>query len=221
MASPMMKRLRLALFCFALPLCAATVQAGSITTPDLNGIYGQASFSTPIRIDWLAPGATIVSPALASVDSEADFFFLDARVTDAQPVVTAFFVDSINWCNESGGGFLGCAYQPGSTLVVNSSAAAGAQGALILGHELAHNLGLPHDNSSGNLMFAAVGASFLTVNQANAVLASPLLRIAQDGSRFIQIRPVAVVSAVPEPETYLLIIAGVLVVLTARRWAAR
>lgn len=223
--SGMMDVARLAVFLIALPLGAITAQAGSITTPSLNDIYGQAAFgtTTPITINWLAPGTTIVSSALATIDSDAEVTTLFGMAPDASPVVNAFFVDAINFCGSALSNIVGCANQPGNVLMVDSTFAAGAQGAIDLAHELGHNLNLAHvgtETSTGNLMNPVLNSSILTTEQVTAILASSLVQTGTSG-RFIDIRPIAVVSAVPEPETHLLLMAGLLVVIAARRRAAR
>ena len=202
---------------------AAPALAGFISTPSLNAIYGQDAFGlTPVAINWLAPGTTVVGSDLASIDSNSDFDTLANLHQGSPNTITAFFVDAINFCGGPGGGIVGCASIGGNAFMVNSSFAAGSSGALTLAHELGHNLGLGHvAGSNTNLMNPAVGSQLLSnvgqFSQVGIILASPRVQTALDGSRFIDIIPVAVVAVIPEPHQYLLMALGLVVVGTIAR----
>ncbi|MBL8384630.1 MAG: hypothetical protein JNM90_16230 [Burkholderiales bacterium] len=207
----------------ALGLATGGAWAGYITTPSLTDIYGQAAFTAgggkPIAINWLPPGNPIISPALASLDSNLEVNTLLDLFQDVAPVATVFFVDAINFCGAASPSIIGCADRPGHTLVVQSAFAAGAQGALLIAHELAHNMGLGHVTtpSTGNLMNPVLNSPVLAAPQVNVLRASALVQTGGDGSLFVNLRPIAVVSAIPEPGAWLLLSFGVLVVGRASR----
>jgi len=138
-----------------------------------------------------------------------------------------FFVDTISFCGEAGTNIIGCASTPGNLIALESGAAASSSiGANLLAHELGHNLGLPHeDGFNNNLMnpninsFSLTAGSFLNPAQVATIFstyAGPggALRndiIQRDGDRyFISITPFAVVAAVPEPQTWMMMGLGLL-----------
>lgn len=212
----------------ALPFGANVALAGFISTPSLDAIYSQSAFgATPVIVKWLSPGAAVVSPELATIDDDIELRTLFAMAPENEPVVNAFFVDKLNYCGGSfGSGIVSCGSEPGNILMVASSFAASANGAIAFAHEIGHNAGLPHfgdGNSTGNLMNIRLNSPVLSTAQANVILASNLVQIAADGSRFINVRPIAVViSAVPEPDAIIMLLAGLLVVgAAARREPAR
>ena len=209
----------------AIPLGVGSVWAGAISTPNLNGVYSNlptaGGGTVSITINWLAPGTTIVDPTLSTISDGNSLLNLFAKAPDnpVTGIVDAFFVDAINFCGSPGSSFLGCASEPGHTLMVQSSFAASSQGYIDLAHELGHNLGLSHVTDSSNLMNPSLnGSTVLTSDQVATILASNLVQ-GTAGNLFIQIRPIAVLSAVAEPEMHLLMMAGLLVVFAARRRA--
>lgn len=213
-AVAMARRLTSTVAATALMAVAGISQAGSISTPSLDAAYGSANFgSQAINIVWLAPGATLISAALASVDSFDDLLGLNLESPDASPIINAFFVDKITECDGVvASNIKGCTILRSNALVVESAFTAGVSGGLNIAHELGHTLGLVHVGTAGNLMHPLLGGAALNAAQVSAVLANSKVQTAADGSRFIQIRPIAVVSAVPEPESYALMLAGLLAV---------
>ncbi len=196
-----------ALAIFALP-SASEAAAIAIDQPGMEAIFSQASFgSTPISIRFNAP-RFIVAPQLLDIKDQADLKALEDLAPDPAPTVDAFFVNQVDACGfpepTPAGLFAGCAQLPGHVFVEESASAA-LSPATLMGHELGHNLDLPHDFFSGtNLMspFFPHGPD-LTDQQVAAILQSPLIQTDSTGVRFIQITPIAIV-ANPEPATLLL-----------------
>lgn len=191
--------------------CAATAHAGYITTQEegLDAIFSQASFgSSTIDIRFTRP-STIFSTELLSIDTEAEFDDL-ADLATASPTVAMFFVDTISWCGDTNANYVGCGAFPGNLLAVESSFAAGTNGANLLAHELGHNLWLPHVDDNTNLMnaFLITGFGTLSSGQVSTILASPLVQVDEGGQRFIEITPYAVVAGSGTATLMLVALAG-------------
>lgn len=210
-----------------LPLSAA---AGYVTTNEagMDSIFSQGSFAnSPIDIRFNAT-QTLYNTALLNIDSASDFSTLGGMNPWNSNTVMAFFVDTISWCGGPGSNIIGCGELPGNVFTINSSWAANATyGAALLSHELGHNLGLSHSSTNGNLMYSILtGGTTLTSGQASTILSSSLVQWdSQLQQRYISITPIAVVAtlAVPEPETYALLSAGLMLlgVIGRRRRALR
>ncbi len=200
----------------ALALVALPAYAGYITTPDLTPVFSQATFgSAPITIQWL-PGITLARPDLLNLSSDALFNQYYLAATDAPPVVNAFFVDTITHCGSEAPGIVGCAGLNSNVMVLDSSfVATSGFGVQDVAHELGHDLGLDHQAEvtpgiPDNLMNPVLGGSTaLTVAQAATILASPLIQHTSAGN-LIEIRPIAVVAAVPEPASVALLATAML-----------
>ncbi len=216
-----MKYFKVWFLVLALPFSGNVALAGFISTPSIDAIYSQSAFgATPVIVKWLSPGIAVVSPALATIDDDIELRTLFALAPENEPVVNAFFVDKLNYCGgRFGSGIVSCGSEPGNILMVESSYAASSNGAIAFAHEIGHNAGLPHfgdGNSTGNLMNIRLNSPVLSSAQANVILASNLVQIAADGSRFINVRPIAVLtSAVPETDAVVMLLAGMLVVAAA------
>ncbi len=212
--SALFRLLRQGLLSACLPMLASAAHAGTASTPSLDAVYGAPVFgTTPVAIHWLE-GINLIQPALNTVTSFDSLFELALLSPDNSPVIGAFFVDRVGWCNgASGNNFAGCSVLNSNSFAVDSKFAAGSSGYLDIAHELGHTLGLVHV-ATDNLMNPILGSALLTPEQAVAVLANPRVQTASDGSRFIEIRPISVLSAVPEPETYAMLLAGIGVIAT-------
>ncbi len=224
-----------ALASVALPATAPTTD-GFVTTweSDMESIFSGPSFVTAalnlsqaaftgIDIHFNA-AETVTATSLLSIDSDAEFggagLSLNTLSRDVVMVpnftVSMFFVDAITFCGGPGGNIIGCGRNAGGLLALSSSAASGTNGAALLAHELGHNLGLSHLSDNSNLMNSSItGNTFLSVAQAQTILGSSLV---QGSSRTIFITPIAVIAAVPEPETWAMMLVGLLGVAG---WARR
>jgi len=225
--SPRHSPRRLVLLAVAATLMATGISAASswaaivsLKEPEMDAIFGQASFgANPIDVRYL-PTITLVDASLLNIDTSSKLFSLFGQF-NSSTIHYAYFVDTISWCGGPIPGAVGCASVPGNDFVVTSSFAASANGAELLAHELAHNLSLPHDGApnNDNLMDPSINSNTtLTMAQASTILSRPSVQTDVSG-RFIQIQPVLVVATlVPEPSTMLLSLALIgLVVCSGRR----
>ncbi len=217
---------------------AGVASAGYVTTFNqtaINDIFSQTSFGG-FNIDIRFNDAlSIVAPTLLDINDDAEFIgnngsslsSLANMLAVPNFTVAVFFVDKISHCGGPGSNIIGCGSNPGGLIALNSAAAAGSIGSVLFAHELAHNLGLEHLTVSGNLMQASItGGTMLTTAQVGTFLdlstgasKSPIVRF-DAGQRYISVTPIAVLAAapVPEPQTWAMMIAGLLGVAG---WARR
>ncbi len=198
-----------------LSLHASSAWAGFITTNEagLDTVFSQGVLDIDIRFN---PSVIIENTSLLNINDDIGFFALLALAPSASPVVNMFFIDTLDWCGFSSPSIVGCANRPGNDIVVESSFAAGGNGAELNAHELGHNLGLEHETFP-NLMTGSInGNTSLTADQIATILASDLIQSDADG-KFILITPIAVVAAVPLPGAVLLFGSGIFSLLWTKR----
>lgn len=216
---------------------ASAASAGYVTSFDqavLDDIFSQTSFGGyDIDIRFNAP-LSVVAPVVADLSSTEEFngnnnFSLSWLAGELQVpnfTVALFFVDTISFCGGPGSNIIGCGSRPGGLIALQSAAAAGSNGTVLFAHELGHNLGLTHLSVSGNLMHPTItGASALSETQVGSFLdlttGASLSSILRDdgGQLYISVTPIAVLAAaVPEPQTWAMMLAGLLGVAG---WARR
>lgn len=195
-------------------------QAAFVTTNEaaLDAIFSQASFGVnPIDIRF-NPVVEVNDPSLLTIDSAGKLNTLFGLNVVAPPTIELFFVDDISWCGGSNPAIIGCATFPGSDVMVESVFAAGANGAELLAHEIAHNLGLDHilNPAISNLMSPFInGNTDITPAQVATILGSGLIQTDASGL-FVQITPI-LISAVPLPAAGLLFLSGLLGLFWVRR----
>lgn len=194
---------------------APIAQAAFVTLPEagMDAIFSQASFGNRTVDIRFGPVSTKVAPDLLAISTDAEVDQLFLLHSEADNIVNFYFVDSVDACGGINAAIIGCGEFPGNDFVVESAAAAGASGAQLLAHELAHNLGLPHVDGATLLMNPVLlGGTLLSEDEVNTILGSPLIQVeARTGQRFIQINPVLIVERlqqVPEPSTLALLMAG-------------
>lgn len=216
---------------------ASVASAGYVTSFNqtvLDDIFSQTSFGGyDIDIRFNAP-LSIVAPVVADISSTAEFngnnnFSLSWWADELEVpnfTVALFFVDTISYCGGPGGNIIGCGSRPGGLIALQSAAAAGSNGSVLFAHELGHNLGLEHLLVAGNLMHPSItGASTLSAAQVGSFIdltnGDSLNSIVRNdgGQRYISVTPIAVLAAaVPEPQTWAMLLAGLLGVAG---WARR
>ena len=208
---------------------ASVASAGYVTSFDqavLDDIFSQTSFGGyDIDIRFNAP-LSVVAPVVADLSSTEEFngnndFSLSWLAGELQVpnfTVALFFVDTISFCGGPGSNIIVCGSRPGGLIALQSAAAAGNNGTVLFAHELGHNLGLTHLSVSGNLMHPTItGASALNETQVGSFLdlttGASLSSILRDdgGQLYISVTPIAVLAAaVPEPQTWAMMLAGLL-----------
>jgi hypothetical protein len=208
----------------SLLVCAAGgVSAAVITTNEaaLDSIFSQTSFGLQSIDIRFTASQTIYDTALLSIDSDTEWTQLALfGGNSAYPVINMFFVDAMTWCGGPASNTIGCANTPGNMLMLNSDWAASANGGALAAHELAHNLGLDHvTGANTNLMNPILsGNTTLTTNQALAFLGDgtreypgkSLIQMSTAGQRYITITPILIAASIPEPETWAMMVAGLL-----------
>jgi len=217
--------------------CAGLAAAVYVTTFEsgMDAIFSQTSFGSNTIDIRFNPTMTVVDANLVSLDSNQEFDSLSVlRGGLASNIVSIFFIDSIPFCGAPGNNIIGCG-NSGNLIALKSSAAADPRiGANLMAHELGHNLDLDHlDGSNNNLMnpninsFSLTTGSFLNSSQVATIFATrpgpgnvlnnQIIQRDDDGY-FISITPFAVVSAVPEPQTWLMMGLGLLGIMA---WVRR
>ena len=242
---------------FVVATALATIALGAFSSPALAGVVTEADLTSiytanppfnaanEITVVWLAPVITITSvnyDILRTAADTAALFALPGQTVwgkygngpiqqitlPSSPVDDVFFIEQILNCGGPGDGIVGCAPVGGQGIALNSDFVAGPGGQQTEGHELGHNLGLQHcqttpancpaaqpDGSYLNLMNAFINGSLsLTAAQRNIILTSGLIQVDANGDNFIELQPIVFA---PEPTSVVLFGVGLSLLAVARR----
>ncbi|MES9857693.1 MAG: hypothetical protein ABW166_13980 [Sedimenticola sp.] len=237
----MKKLFFLALMC-AMTL-GTTAQAAFVSYDEafMDSIFGQTifkeywpadgDFSIDIRFN---PTIELVAPDLLTINSTNDLYSLWNNHSGGVKTVNAFFVDSLRACGGTIHDYGGCGEVGGNDLVVDSLSQ--SYNPVLLAHELGHNLNMTHSVAvSGDLMYSGyIDSDTTTISQAtfqgelefiypypasDPVDPNGILQGSFADGFFVEITPVLVVTAVPVPPSFLLLMSGlgVGVLITRRR----
>ncbi|MDD5480707.1 PEP-CTERM sorting domain-containing protein [Rhodoferax sp.] len=222
----------------SLMVCGAgAASAGYITADEtgMDAVFGQTSFgSSPVDVRF-NPFQTWQNSSLLALDDITDMSSYStgyrsfSSYSSSSLDLFVFFVDTVSYCGgytaAPGYSFAGCGSMPGNLVVLKSSTAAYSNYTVaLMAHEIGHNLNLGHSGVLGagdNLMnpslfnatpsYNPLSPSLsLTATQANTVLGNSRVQTDASGNRFISITPIAVVASVPEPETWIMMLSGLL-----------
>ncbi|MEJ6005854.1 PEP-CTERM sorting domain-containing protein [Paucibacter sp. AS339] len=203
---------------FALALALAPAHAvETIAVPEaaIESIFANAGVSIDLR---LSAGRSLVNASLLDLNRN-EFFALRSTLGlgAANPTLALVFVDTLNFTDFSANQDAVAGVGLGAT-AIEAAAMEKLFGAHVTAQSLGYNLGLTTVvGSNGNLMNPtyldiANNPAGLTPAQIQKILLSPLLQTDANGQRFIDILPVYVTAtaAVPEPESWALMAAGLM-----------
>lgn len=189
-------------------------QAAFITLNEagIDSVFGIPGLQIDIRY---GTATELVFPDLLDISTAAEVQTLFSQHVGSSTTVNFYFIDTISACGLAiNPGIVGCGQSGGNNFVVESTFASGFFGTELLAHELGHNLGLSHLNGS-NLMNPSLNSNTsLTPAQIASIFLSPLVQEDNLGS-FIDITPVLIVrvattiNEVSEPETLIIMLAGI------------
>ena len=215
------KRLQLVAISAILSLSTITVQAAPITLSQINNALGglETKLESIFNVSAGATASLLTNISFLPVITAQDnvpapppaLTFLSVNTFDEQDallngdpfgelvggsVVTAYIVDQISYCGGSSSSIIGCANIVGNTMYMEGEDLLANYGDELWAHELGHTLGLFHNGSSANLMFATIGNNRddLIEPQLTTINNSFLI---QGGT--VTIQPVLVILHVPVP----------------------
>ena len=188
----------------------------TVTTNEagMDAIYSQASFgSTTVEIRFNS-SISINNHDLLTITTAQEEAALWALVPTDPSSVNMYFVDTVDYCGSYTVGLVGCSSEPWTSFVVESTDAAGANGAELNSHELGHVLGLSHEDP-GLMNAGSWGDTTLTAAQVTTILGSALIQL-DSGQRYVSITPI-LVTPIPAALPLLLSAIGLLTVFNWRR----
>ena len=196
----------LAATALAVTFSGTATQAAFVTidVEGLNEIYSQDSFGdTPLTIIFNEV-TELVAPNLLDITTDAEVLELYDLHQGPENIVNFFFVDTIDSCDGFNVNIVGCGEVGGNDFAVESEFADSEFNAELLGHELAHNLGLLH--TTGGLLDPVVnGETDLDLSQVALIFDSPLIQFDLDGGAFVEVNPVLIIAEIPLPAAGLML----------------
>ncbi len=207
----------------AAPITLAQLNAAlPILQAGMQGIFAPTNITT---INFLAPVVIPDPGTYLDLNTQAESNTVLGPGLSGQtvgaPVVTAYIVETLSQCGAVfNTGIAGCANRPGSSMVLEGQFLLAGIGDELFGHELGHNLGLPHVGMLNNLMLPNIGENNDQLNapgQIGTVNASPLILNGPVGG-IVTIQTVLLAAAsVPEPSTAILMVLGIALMLVLKR----
>lgn len=156
------------------PLRVVRHPSAQLTEQDLSNVLRLGSeVLSQCRASFSATGPVQVAGVPSVINSSADMqaacgtgFVAGEQGYEILGVPRAVkIVNAINWCGSTAAGIIGCAYTPGSCMVVRRFAV-GLEG-ILWAHEFGHSKGLPHrQDSTTAVMYPSIGSDRRVFNSS-------------------------------------------------------
>lgn len=200
---------------------------------ELDDIFSQASIQQAVSdlygvyagIDIRYTDVTTVDTSQIAlldtdIDTELESNLLLNQRRNSGISLNMYFADSITFCGTENANGVGCGVVGGNGVILDRDYVAGPNGAEVLAHEIAHNLGLEHTHDGDGLMGSIVNQdTSLSAIESGSLVLSEFIQGDADTGFFIEINPINLVVA-PLPAAGLML-AGALAMTVAVRQRRR